>query len=183
MSNYYTQGQQPGPINFSSWSEAEGQNVVPSQPFNNEDTLQFAPQQQQPQQQQQQQQQQPQPQQQQQQQQQQLPFSDPNATKLFRENFRTARDNAIVINSSSTDSDDSKNSNHEYIKYSIIIIVVLLLIGVGIYTYRHNIDSVNGGVSNSAINNDISGGGANSVNFGSGDLSFGAGLLQDLEFL
>jgi hypothetical protein len=160
MSNYYTQGQQPGPINFSSWSETEGHNVVPSQPFNsdeNENSPVLAP---------------VQVAQVQSPQSQQIPFSDPNATRLLRENFRSAQDNAIVINSStnsskSSTSDSDNDSHYEYIKYIIGAVVGLVIIGGGIYLYQHRNQNQSSILS---TNEPMSS-------------TFGSGLLQDLEFL
>jgi hypothetical protein len=176
MSTYYTQGQQPGPINFSSWSETEGheqqQLSAPSAPSappaqNN----------------------QPIPQQQ---------FAeDPNATKLFREHFRTARDNAIPRSSAGPPDESSSSSSGEswYREYwyVLVIIAVFIVVAIGFYYKSKNPGQIGSApVSASAPAVSSSPGLSESPNqmfsnynnrFGSSGLSSANGILNDLEFL
>ena len=165
MSTYYTQGQQPGPINFSSWSETEGHEG----------------------------------QQQGQQQGQQLPVTpqqfseDPNATKLFREHFRTARDNAIPRSSAGPpDQVSTGESWYREYWYVFVIIAVVIFAAIGFYYYYK---SKNTGivssppVSSSSALPQVSSELPNQMfsnfnnRFGSSGLSSANGILNDLEFL
>ena len=179
-STYYTQGQQPGPVNFSSWSETDGHDEpsaptgsnLPSGsgnfnvPVNQPQPVITQPSQQ---------------------------FSeDPNATKLFREHFRTARDNAIPRSPgsapSSSTQEDTTSNDHWYRDYwyvFLIIAVVILIVVIYYFKSRNALTT-----SSSGPQSGLSAGGVTDSTFGRYNPSFGSsalnsanGLLNDLEFL
>ena len=174
-STYYTQGQQPGPVNFSSWSETEGHEgpngsaVSPggggdfNVPVNQPQPVITQPSQQ---------------------------FSeDPNATKLFREHFRTARDNAIPRSSGSppsssaqegTTSTDNNPWYREY-WYVFLIIAVVVFIAVVYYYKSRNLPTSPPGLQSSASADPTME--RFNRSFGSSALNSANGILNDLEFL
>jgi ATP-dependent Zn protease len=173
MSTYYTQGQQPGPINFSSWSETEGhegaQNLnVPPQPVNNQQIQQFS--------------------------------EDPNATKLFREHFRTARDNAIPQSSAdpsatvgnnsnnSNNSNDTNTSNDNWFStywYVFVIIAIVIMAAIAFYYFKYHKSAPGSAASSSSA---FPSSAEQSFprfdsSFGSSALKSANGIMNDLEFL
>jgi ATP-dependent Zn protease len=170
MSTYYTQGQQPGPINFSSWSETEGhegaQNLnVPPQPVNNQQIQQFS--------------------------------EDPNATKLFREHFRTARDNAIpqssadpsaTVGNNSNNSNDTNTSNDNWFStywYVFVIIAIVIMAAIAFYYFKYHKSAPGSAASSSSA---FPSSAEQSFprfdsSFGSSALKSANGIMNDLEFL
>jgi hypothetical protein len=110
--------------------------------------------------------------------------SDPNATPLVREHFRSARDNAIsntyLMNSRGNNSNISDNNGNEkcdsknWMGILLVCLVLVVIIGGCMYAIRSDHGS---SIANPAMSGQSS--------FGSGGLTqnLSSGLLNDLEFL
>lgn len=162
MSNYYVQSNatgQPGQMYFSDWSGNESQGSVgtlnvQSAPLIPEPPVQYANP--------------PHPSQSQ---------SDPNATPLVREHFRTSNDNAIpkATRSRYKEDDETDTSKCGDSKFWTSVIVGGLVLFVFIALIMYACQSGGSGSSNTMPQM------ASSANFGSATLN--ANLLNDLEFL
>jgi hypothetical protein len=156
MSNYYVQNTsqgQPASMHYSDWSGSEGgviETLNPQQaPLIPEPPTRFAT------------------------------NSDPNATPLVREHFRSARDNAISntgpMNGNNNNSNGNENcDSRNWMGILIVCLVLVVVIGGCMYAVRSDHGT-------SLTNPVMSGQSA----FGSGSLTqnISSGLLNDLEFL
>lgn len=153
MSNYYvnTQNNQPGGMNFSSWNGnseeiAESAQMIPEPPMRYATPPQQLTQ-----------------------------PADPNATRLVREHFRTARDNALynTVPLNQKDKDQGMCDTKNW--WGVVLICVVLIFIVGGCMYAGKSPNVSD-TPNMAFGSGAGGGGV-----GVGNIS--SGLLNDLEFL
>lgn len=160
MSNYYVQNTsqgQPASMHYSNWSGNDGgvvETLNPQQaPLIPEPPTRFAT------------------------------NSDPNATPLVREHFRSARDNAIPNtglmhgknnNSSENEKCDSKN----WMGIFIVCVVLALIVGGCMYAVRSDHGSYQSNLAMPGQSAFGSGGGGGGL-----AQNLSSGLLNDLEFL
>lgn len=163
MSNYYVQSNatgQPGQMYFSDWAGNESQGQVgalnmQSAPLIPEPPVQYANLVQQ-----------------------QSYQSDPNATPLVREHFRTSRDNAIPqsarrsTDQNDNDKPDSQKCGDSKLFMSVVVGGVILFVFIALIIYACQYGSTPNSVAPQASSSSV---------FGSATLN--ANLLNDLEFL
>jgi hypothetical protein len=113
---------------------------------------------------------------------------DPNSTKLYREHFRTARDNAVPVfsgavpSSTSIPSSQPPSTNQSWLQqYWYVLVIVFFVFGCvfvfGVYyknLQKPHIENMTTTHRHTQPSSDT---------FGSSGLSNASGLLQDLEFL
>ena len=119
---------------------------------------------------------------------------DPNSTKLYREHFRTARDNAVPVFSGAAPSSSASipsslppSTNQSWLQqywYVLVIIFFVLVCVVVFGMYYKNLQKAHSSHGLKTTHAHTQESFQPSLNnFGSSGISNASGLLQDLEFL